>query len=128
MPKHFLLSTGLLIPYGRYIVEMKHVTALGITAIVAVVVVGNVVSVVMGQEMSEIEKVRALSTELKAYGYSFERDVVADGSQIEFRSNGTIEIQEDTLGDMITKYGFSLIEFAPAPVGQDSIIIVGVRA
>jgi len=111
-------------------VEMKHITALGITAIIGLIVAMNFASVAMGQEMtSEIEKVKALSTELSEYGYSFERDITADGSQVEFRSNGTIVIAEDTATELVQKYGFTLIEFAPAPaLEEDSIIIVGVRA
>jgi hypothetical protein len=104
-------------------------TQKGILAIIGLVALWNLISlgsVALGQEMTtETQKLSALLTELSAYGYTEVADLTYDGSLVEFRSNGTITLHEDTAGEIISKYGFTMKEFAPAPaLEEDSIIIV----
>jgi len=73
----------------------------------------------------ETDRLSALYTEMATYGYTEVRDLDAQGNEVEFRSNGTIPIEEDTAAEMIQKYGFEMQTFAPAPALQeDSIIII----
>jgi len=108
-------------------------TKLGIVAIIGLVAMANVASVAYGQEEQkeqelETQKLSQLLTELSAYGYTEFADLTFDGSIVEFRSNGTIHLAEDTAGELVSSYGFNMTEFAPAPaLEEDSIIIVQVR-
>jgi hypothetical protein len=81
-----------------------------------------------GQMMmsAETENLSGLYSELAGkYGYTEIIDLTYDHSLVEFRSNGTIPIAEDTAAEIAAKYDFVMVEFAPAPtLEEDSIIVV----
>jgi len=77
-----------------------------------------------GQELSEMDRLNGLYTTMSEYGYTEVADLNNEGSIIEFRSNGTVHLAEDTAGFMITGFGFTMMDYSPAPIGQDSIIVV----
>lgn len=104
---------------------MNQTTTFGIITIVGLVVIGNIASVaVLGQEMSETQKLTALKAELAGYGYDQVRDLTADGSQVEFRGNVVDNIAEDTLTNLTASFGFELVDFTPAPQTEYSMITV----
>jgi len=100
--------------------------------VIVSIVLGSIVAplgaaAAFGQSVTEIDRLNGLYTELAVYGYTEVADLDALGNQVEFRSNGTIPIAEDTAAELITQFGFTMTEFAPAPVGEDSIIIVNMN-
>jgi hypothetical protein len=89
--------------YDNHMVEMKHTTALGITTIIGLVVVGNVVSVVMGQTVEETTTTKTFQLE---------------GSHID----------ESVVGDVVEALGYNMTVFEPTQSGTVNVTVVGVRA
>lgn len=128
---------------------MERTIKIGIIAIIGLVALWNVGSLTsdkaFGQEYkfdtesgaivqvnndSEMTRLSKLDLVLQTWGYDEIRDLNINGTQVEFRGNIDTEenIAEYKAGELVEKFGFELVEFAPAPseteTEEDSIIIV----
>jgi hypothetical protein len=73
------------------------------------------------QGMSETERLLILESVLRGFGYE---QVSEQDNQIEYRADGSIPIYDNAVGQTVSDFGFTLVQFTPATDGNDSVIII----